>query len=255
MRPPIAPAALLLLSATTLGARAQLWDTGPWDGVDGRSSDVTLDQSRVSTRAADDVLLPAGNGRVYQLRSLHGRMLARNYVSAFAEIYADAGGHPADQPVATLAQSSSEVLGRGIFGQFDLVDFGFDAPVTLAPGRYWVAVVGTVSGPPNDGYAYFGTAGNGIIRGLPAFFRVDAGPWLPAEQALGFPSDFSFTLTGRQRPLCDADVNGDGVADVQDFLSFLTFFSAADSRADLDGSGVINVQDLLAFLASFSAGC
>jgi probable HAF family extracellular repeat protein len=54
---------------------------------------------------------------------------------------------------------------------------------------------------------------------------------------------------------CAVDFNADGDVNVQDFLSFLAAFAAADPRADFDASGAINVQDFLVFLASFASGC
>ncbi|MEA5557698.1 outer membrane protein assembly factor BamB family protein [Nodularia spumigena] len=66
-------------------------------------------------------------------------------------------------------------------------------------------------------------------------------------------------------PPCAADVNGDGVADVLDFLDFLNAFSACDGQpapcgdagvsADFNDDGIVDVLDLLDFLDAFSAGC
>jgi hypothetical protein len=56
-------------------------------------------------------------------------------------------------------------------------------------------------------------------------------------------------------PPCPADFNGDGAANLNDFLAYLTAFAAADLRADFDGNGQVNVQDFLGFLQAFAAGC
>jgi hypothetical protein len=55
--------------------------------------------------------------------------------------------------------------------------------------------------------------------------------------------------------ICVPDANCDGHIDVQDFLSFLALYAAADPRADVDASGQIDVSDFLAFLSAFAAGC
>jgi hypothetical protein len=55
---------------------------------------------------------------------------------------------------------------------------------------------------------------------------------------------------------CPADMDGNGVLNVQDFLAFLQFYSAGDAmRADFNHDGVINVQDFLLFLSAYAAGC
>jgi hypothetical protein len=54
---------------------------------------------------------------------------------------------------------------------------------------------------------------------------------------------------------CPVDENCDGSVSVQDFLEFLTLFSAADALADFNGDGLINLSDFLSFLAAYSAGC
>jgi hypothetical protein len=56
-------------------------------------------------------------------------------------------------------------------------------------------------------------------------------------------------------PACQADINGDGQVNVQDFLAYLALYAAADPRADIDGSGAVNVQDFLAYLALYAHGC
>jgi lysyl endopeptidase len=54
---------------------------------------------------------------------------------------------------------------------------------------------------------------------------------------------------------CAVDVNGDGSANVADYLAFLQLYAAADPRADFNGDGAINIADYLAFLAAYSTGC
>lgn len=54
---------------------------------------------------------------------------------------------------------------------------------------------------------------------------------------------------------CPADVNGDGVLDLFDFLGFQNLFVAQDPRADFDGNWIFDLFDFLAFQNAFVAGC
>ncbi len=54
---------------------------------------------------------------------------------------------------------------------------------------------------------------------------------------------------------CAADFNGDGVVNTQDFIAFLSAWSAGDPLADWNDDGEINTQDFIAFLADWAAGC
>ena len=54
---------------------------------------------------------------------------------------------------------------------------------------------------------------------------------------------------------CRADLDGDGVLTLFDFLTFQNLFSAGDLAADFDGDGVLTLFDFLAFQNAFDAGC
>jgi hypothetical protein len=54
---------------------------------------------------------------------------------------------------------------------------------------------------------------------------------------------------------CDADVDGDGVSTVLDFVAFDRRFDAGDPRADFDRDGQLTFFDFLAFQNAFAAGC
>ncbi|UYV11845.1 MAG: hypothetical protein NCW75_11110 [Phycisphaera sp.] len=54
---------------------------------------------------------------------------------------------------------------------------------------------------------------------------------------------------------CRADFNGDGVADIFDFLAFFNAFDAGDPLADFDFDGELTVFDFLAFQNRFDLGC
>ncbi|MBM4109354.1 MAG: hypothetical protein FJ255_11210 [Phycisphaerae bacterium] len=54
---------------------------------------------------------------------------------------------------------------------------------------------------------------------------------------------------------CAADLNLDGVVDLNDFLEFLNRFNAGSDLADYTGDGVIDFNDLLAFLNVYNQPC
>ena len=57
------------------------------------------------------------------------------------------------------------------------------------------------------------------------------------------------------RPLCEADVDGNGELDAFDFLAFQNLFIDGDGRADCDASGRLDVFDFLCFTNLFASGC
>jgi hypothetical protein len=57
---------------------------------------------------------------------------------------------------------------------------------------------------------------------------------------------------------CPADLNGDGVVNINDVTTFLNLFIAGDPRANCDGSvtpPVLNANDLECFLNELIQGC
>ncbi|MEO1008671.1 MAG: GC-type dockerin domain-anchored protein [Planctomycetota bacterium] len=54
---------------------------------------------------------------------------------------------------------------------------------------------------------------------------------------------------------CAADMDGDGVLTLFDFLAFQNAFDAGDPIADFDGDGSLTLFDFLAFQNAFGAGC
>ncbi len=54
---------------------------------------------------------------------------------------------------------------------------------------------------------------------------------------------------------CRADLDGDGVLTIFDFLAFQNLFDGGDLRADFDGDGALTIFDFLAFQNEFSMGC
>ncbi|MFG0285971.1 MAG: PQQ-dependent sugar dehydrogenase [Phycisphaerales bacterium JB039] len=61
-----------------------------------------------------------------------------------------------------------------------------------------------------------------------------------------------FKIVGRT---CRADLTGDDVLDIFDFLEFQNLFGAGDLRADFTGDGALDLFDFLEFQNAFAAGC
>jgi len=54
---------------------------------------------------------------------------------------------------------------------------------------------------------------------------------------------------------CPADMDGNGVLNLFDFLAFQTLYGNGDPGADFDGSGTLNLFDFLAFQTAYGNGC
>lgn len=66
---------------------------------------------------------------------------------------------------------------------------------------------------------------------------------------------FALDNIGGSAPACRADMNGDGLADFADFLSFLGAYELLAPVADFNQDGLVDFQDYLEFLAAYDAGC
>jgi hypothetical protein len=96
------------------------------------------------------------------------------------------------------------------------------------------------------------------------FRAADLGQGSIVEAAV---DDFMIVaLTCEEPPACDLDVNGDGTADVLDFLDFLDAYSSCDGQPagcvgstgvdpNWNGDAQIDVLDLLDYLDAYSQGC
>jgi hypothetical protein len=55
--------------------------------------------------------------------------------------------------------------------------------------------------------------------------------------------------------VCDADCDGSGVLDINDFICFQTLFAINDPKADCDANGALNIDDFICFQTIFALGC
>jgi|GEM_PF-2774650 len=69
------------------------------------------------------------------------------------------------------------------------------------------------------------------------------------------PGNWIIRANADSDPSCRADIDGDGVLTLFDFLSFQNAFDAGSDLADFDGDGVLTLFDFLAFQNEFDAGC
>jgi len=54
---------------------------------------------------------------------------------------------------------------------------------------------------------------------------------------------------------CKADLNGDGAANIFDFVAFQVLFNFEDVVADCNADGVFNVFDFVCYQVEFQGGC
>lgn len=200
-------AAAVAVSTGTAFAGSPIYTTGPADGLRGWLSNTPPVGS--ASFAADDFVLPGGNGFDYLVTAFTGEMYATvpNVPPDFqAILYADNGGSPGN-----------------ILGTFDatmVVDSGQAGPATLPASRRFeltADVQGFLALSPNTRYwlswhssgavqgtsaAYFATAGNGVVQGEEGrFISPGSGVpnWTPlSDRPGGAASDLAFSVIGSQ---------------------------------------------------------
>ena len=75
-----------------------------------------------------------------------------------------------------------------------------------------------------------------------------------AVEESGTTNVFTETVTVGD-PACPADLDGNGMLNLDDVDTFIVAFTGADLLADIDGNGILNLDDVDAFIAAFMAGC
>jgi hypothetical protein len=61
----------------------------------------------------------------------------------------------------------------------------------------------------------------------------------------------AYECQSNAEPSCPADLNGDGLVDIDDLLALFAEWGMAGGSADLDGDGFVDVSDLILLLGSF----
>jgi hypothetical protein len=126
-------------------------------------------------------------------------------------------------------------------------------PVQARAGTEDITGYSDDSTPPTPAASRATNLPDGMIQAT----NQECGNWAGPGGATG-PSQlcpgFGFGLKATTQT-CQADINGDGVVNINDFLAYLALFAAADPRADINGDGNVNISDFLAYLALFAAGC
>ena len=54
-------------------------------------------------------------------------------------------------------------------------------------------------------------------------------------------------------PDCDADVDGNGVVNVDDLVAVILAWGTDDAAADVDGNGIVDVDDMVAVILASGA--
>ena len=88
---------------------------------------------------------------------------------------------------------------------------------------------------------------------------------IPGFDANGFWADFAgMTVAGDGDYIvltvlfgegCPADINGDGVLNILDFVAFQAAWQAMEAIGDCDGNGAYNILDFVCYQGLFAKGC
>src|SRR5207247_7392427 len=83
-------------------------------------------------------------------------------------------------------------------------------------------------------------------------YTVTTGQWAPLTDATSLrPLSFPFSLYGSMQSLCPADVNGNGVVDIDDLLQVIAQWGQTGGSADVNHDGVVNIDDLLLVIGAW----
>ena len=135
---------------------------------------------------------------------------------------------------------------------------GSDAPKTRI--AEWDPASGSMTGRSVDTDPAGDTTFIGYIAGGMDIEVID-GNSVALTLGQGDPFDYiqAFAIDGDGAPCdpggCPADLDGDGVLTIFDFLAFQTAFDNMEAVADFDGDGAFTIFDFLAFQTAFDAGC
>ncbi len=215
------------------------------------------------------------DGRIMNAHWRDGKLFVTHHVAAGGVSQPrwyefDTGNWPGNGGI-TLTQSGNVNPGPGIYGFFPAIyannagDVGmvfgtssFSLPTGVSvTARKASDPPGTMAAPVQIHQSPIG----GSDGRWGDYFDIAIDPndgttfWVVGEtqEAFGWSTRIaSFRL---ESPPCPADLNGDGVLDLQDINAFVQAFQNGDLLADLTGDGVLDLQDINAFVQAFTAGC
>lgn len=151
-----------------------------------------------------------------------------------------------EHPAWTVDQVRTALMSSGdwyeLFGEPDpLFVYGYGVPDAVA------ALAGDCNGNGiSDAVEIaMGDAEDCDDNGVPDECDIEFGTHVDADED-GVPDVCS---------VCPADVNGDGVLDILDFVAFQGAFVDGEPSADCDGNGTLDVLDFVCFQGVFSEGC
>jgi len=218
------------LVGATHNADAVLWEAG---GLATAGIESMAETGRTTTLLAEvDALIGAGSGGSRLLGGPVG--LSPGMTSMIVETSDD---HPLLSLVTMIAPSPDWFVGTQSLSLRD--DDGWIQRIEY---ELWPYDAGTDSGAsytsPN-----FDTNPPEPIANISGEFPFTGSP------ALG---TFTIQLISVE---CAAELDGDGVLTIFDFLEFQNLFDAGDPRADMDGDGDLTIFDFLAYQNAFGEGC
>lgn len=119
-------------------------------------------------------------------------------------------------------------------------------------GSYWLVwtMNGTLDGGPYSPYL-----GDEAEPRLGEAMQRVLGAWRPARNRTegGVQVSLPFDIYGVAP--CPADLDGDGVLTVFDYLAFFNAFASGDLAADCDGDGTLTLSDFQCYQRAFLEGC
>jgi hypothetical protein len=262
-----------------MGAAAQvLWDNGAADELVLSSQLDTVYPFHSQT--ADDFVLPTGPGGVTEYRIDEVRWTG-GYWSGPGPgrfdfnllFYADRGdgnaptGGPVDPTATALAEfffANAEVHETEVGPLRYTYAVELPEPVfVLAETRYWLAVQGVGSFPPNWGRAV--TAGLMEHEAVIGHSELGLDYWTDTTAAFGTAYDLAFTLVGGPAGDLCGDANCDGTfngADIDHFFQALgdpggwraTHTCDLLDTCDINGDGAANGADIDPFFEGLGSG-
>ncbi|MCK6477029.1 MAG: hypothetical protein L6Q35_09390 [Phycisphaerales bacterium] len=180
--------------------------------------------------------VPAGGWQISEIGT-------DGFMSSFADqsglrirVYRDNGTGIRPDESVVLGETALSLL----FTTYDVNWRYGEMEIDLPQGRYWARIEAVKPG-------IVGASVNHGFTGQPSLSRGSSGSFIDAS--------VSAALRVVARNVCDADFDGSGFVDTDDFDAFVSAFEAGDQEADFDGSGFVDTDDFDAFVRAFEAGC